>query len=311
MQIQDSNKTNDYLNKGTLDKLVDKTVFHNEADNPTASVIIVTYKTDISLLERSIKALTDRAESTHEILLVENSDESRLQNFIQNYNVSYIKLKRNYGLNTGRNVGINYSKGHILIFLDDDAIPGENFIDEHVRAHRSNGILALRGKCLPRTKSIFNHFAFHYDLGNDIFPYMVNLEGNSSFKRETLIEVGGFNTALEGAGGHEGIEITKRIIERTNDRSSVIYWPGAVIYHDYSKSLLHYLKKQIRHQNHSKYVSTRHPDFINFLRSYKPISTKDERELDSITRIKLDIIRRINRHALKPNSIINRMVNYL
>lgn len=311
MQIQDSDRTNDYLNKETLDKLIDKTVFHDETDTPVASVIIVTYKTDISLLERSINTLTHRTKSTYEILLVENSDESHLQNFIQNYNVNYIKLKHNYGLNIGRNIGINYSKGRILIFLDDDAIPGPNFIDEHIKAHQSHDILALRGKCLPRTKSIFNHFALHYDLGNEIFPYVVNLEGNSSFKKETLIEVGGFNTALAGAGGHEGMEITKRIIDITKDKNSVVYCPSAVIYHDYSKSLLHYLKKEIRHQNHTKFVSTKHPDFINFFRSYKPISTKDEKDLDSITRTKLDIIRRINRHALMPNSIINRMVNYL
>ena len=107
------------------------------------------------------------------------------------------------------------------------------------------------------------------------------------------------------------MEISKRIIERTNDKSSIIYWPGAVIYHDYSKSLLHYLKKQIRHQKHTKYISENHPDFINFYRSYKPIIKKDEKGLDSITRIKLEIIRRINRHALRPNSIINRVVNYL
>lgn len=305
----------DLFDQQTIGNFIDKAIIHNKATIPTASVIIVTYNPNIRLFKQTIGSLIGRTVSSYEIFIIDNSDNSkesyRLQQFISGADLNYIKLKGNYGLTIGRNVGLNYSKGKILIFLDDDAIPGENFIDEHVNAHKANNILALRGKCLPRTNSIFNHFALHYDLGNDIFPYMVNLEGNSSFKRETLIEVGGFNTSLDGAGGHEGIEITKRIIERTNDRSSVIYWPGAVIYHDYSKSLLHYLKKQIRHQNHSNYISTRHPDFINFFSSYNPISTKDERDLDSITRTKLHIIRRINRHALRPNSIINRMVNYL
>ena len=151
----------------------------------------------------------------------------------------------------------------------------------------------------------------HYDLGDDIIPYCVNLEGNSSFQKNILLEVGGFNSDLKGAGGHEGMEISKRIIEKTNDRDSVIYWPDAVIYHDYSKSLLHYLKKQIRHQVHTKYISENHPDFVTFYRSYKPIIEKDEKELDFITRTKLDMIRRVNERALRPNSIINRIVNYL
>ena len=299
------------MNKETLDKLIDKKEFHNEIDSPAASVIIVTYKTDTSLLEQSINALAADTECTYEILLVENDSESLLQDFISSHNVNYIKLKRNYGLNTGRNVGINYSNGRILIFLDDDAIPGGDFIDKHVSAHGSDNILALRGRCLPRTDSIFNHFAFHYDLGDDHFPYFVNLEGNSSFKKEIFTEVGGFDTSLEGAGGHEGMEISKRIIEKTNDKNCVIYWPDAVIYHDYSKSLLHFLKKQIRHQKHSKYIHENHPDFITFFRSYKPIIPNEERVLDFVTRTRLDIIRRINRHALRPNSIVNRIVNHL
>lgn len=302
----------DSLNQQTIASVVDKTIIHNKTTIPAASVIIVTYNLDIRLFEQCIKSLVDKTESTFEILIIDNSEESyHLQRFISGTSINYIKLKENYGLNIGRNVGINYSKGHILIFLDDDAIPGPHFIDQHINAHQTNNILALRGKCLPRTKSIFNHFALHYDLGDDIFPYMVNLEGNSSFKKEILTEVGGFDTALEGAGGHEGMEISKRIIERAHDKNAVIYWPGAVIYHDYSKSLLHYLKKQIRHQKHTKYISENHPDFINFFRSYETIIPNDEKELDSITRTKLEIIRIINHHALMPNSIINRVVNCL
>lgn len=299
------------LDESAIKDKIDRVSLNQNPDTPAASVIIVTHNTNRKLLSASIGKLKNDTGIPYEILLIDNNEVSHLGEFAKTGGISYIKLKRNYGLNTGRNVGTLYAAGKVLIFLDDDAIPGDNFVQEHVNVHESDTIHAVRGRCLPLTNSVFNHLALHYDLGNDTIPYCVNLEGNSSFKKNVLLEVGGFNSALKGAGGHEGLEISKRILEKTNDENSVIYWPGAVIYHDYSKSLIHYLKKQVRHEKHIEYIAKNHPDFLNFYRSYKPVIIKDERELDYITRRKLDMIRRLHRRALRPNSIINKIINYL
>ncbi|OGE19929.1 MAG: hypothetical protein A3J42_02020 [Candidatus Dadabacteria bacterium RIFCSPHIGHO2_12_FULL_53_21] len=293
---------NNYLDVETISNKIDKAVVRNESINPTASIIIVTYNSNISLFEQTIKSLTDNTTNSYEILIIDNSEKSHLQDSFTDTKVNYIKLKRNYGLTIGRNIGISYSKGKILIFLDDDAIPGENFIDEHIKAHQVNNISALRGKCLPRTKSIFNHFASHYDLGNDTIPYIVNLEGNSSFNKNILIDVGGFSTALEGAGGHEGLEISKRIIAKTMNPNSIIYCPKAIIYHDYSKSLFHFLKKEIRHRNHWKYISKDHSDLIEFYQSYSHNIPRSYRDLDFLTKTKIVLIRALCRLVLRSHT---------
>ncbi len=290
----------DLLDKHAIGNLIEKTIIHNKTKIPTASVIIVTYNPNITLFKQTIESLVDKTLSSYEILIIDNGGESyHLQQLISGTYINYIKLKHNCGLTVGRNVGISYSKGKILIFLDDDAIPGENFIDEHINAHQINNISALRGKCLPRTKSIFNHFALHYDLGNDTIPYLVNLEGNSSFNKNILLEVGGFSTALEGAGGHEGLEISKRIIAKTMNPNSIIYYPKAIIYHDYSKSLLHFLNKEIRHRNHWKYISKDHLDLIEFYQSYSHNISRSYRDLDCLTKTKIVSIRALCRLVLR------------
>lgn len=300
-----------FLDNETINSTIDKSIIHNKTIIPTASVIIVAYNPNLSLFEQTIKTLVDKTKSSYEILLIDNSEKSQLQKFAADSNLNYIKLNRNYGLTIGRNVGINYSQGSILIFLDDDAIPGKNFIDEHVKAHQDKNILALRGKCLPRTNSIFNHFASHYDLGNDVIPYFINLEGNSSFKKDILIEVGGFNTVLKGAGGHEGLEISKRIIAKSLSKYSIIYCPKAIIYHDYSKSLLHYLKKEIRHARHWKYIHEHHPDFVEFFLSYNPKTNSIDKDLDLITKSKILLIKKMRQIALRSGAHLKSCKSYI
>ncbi len=295
-----------FLDETTINNKIDRVIFSNNTKSPIASVIIVAYNPNMKLFEENIKSLKTDNTNSYEIIVIDNSDKPHLEKFIAKYDFNYIKLKRNYGLTAGRNVGINYSKGQILIFLDDDAIPESNYINEHIKAHQENDIVALRGKCLPRTKSLYNHFAHHYDLGDQILPYYVNLEGNSSFNKRILADIGGFNIELKGAGGYEGIEVSKRIIEKLAKRNSIIYYPNAIIYHDYSKSLVHYLKKQIRHENHIKYIMQNYPDFFDFYQSYSSSYNSNDNKLNYMTKSKIFFVRTLRRTALKSNSIINR-----
>lgn len=51
--------------------------------------------------------------------------------------------QRGVGPSCARNVGINAARGEVLIFLDDDMVVAEGFIDAHVRFHRSRRVAAI------------------------------------------------------------------------------------------------------------------------------------------------------------------------
>jgi len=235
---------------------------------PKASVVIVAYNTNGNLLSQNLKSLKEQTIKEFEILIVDNSDKINLLEIVSKYNLKYIKLEKNYGPMLARNVGIKYSSGDIVIFLDDDAVPANNFVEQHIRAYEESNILGLRGKVLPRTSSIYNNFASHYDLGNQLITWPIDIEGNSSFKRYVLIEVGGFNPKLLEVLGHEGIELTYRIICKYKDKNKLIYWPDAAIYHDYANTFTKYFKKRSRHTENADVLKLQYPGMSKFIEDY-------------------------------------------
>ncbi|KKH47434.1 glycosyltransferase family 2 protein [Methanosarcina sp. 1.H.A.2.2] len=277
---------NDYLRDLNNTEIISKIIDPDIKDGlPVLSVVIVTYNTNKDQLEQCLSSLNNQTFKEFEILLVDNNDQLDISDLVSKYTIKYIKLKRNYGVNIGRNVGINFSKGDIIVFLDDDAIPARNFVEAHFNAHNECNMLGLRGKSLPKTSSIYNHFASHYDLGEKVIPWLMDLEGNSSFKKETLIEAGGFNPEL---WGHEGIELSYRIISRYKDKSKLVYHPKPIIYHDYSDTFIKYAKKQLRHDRHRVMLNYYFPDLFKFASKYKLDSIKLKKDTPPLlVRVKL------------------------
>lgn len=215
---------------------------------PEANVIIVTYQANDDLLA-NLSALEKQTFNKFEVLIIDNNHDNKIESIISKYHlkISYIKMNRNDGLCIGRNVGIAYSTADLLIFLDDDAVPASNFVEQHVAVHQDQHIVAVRGKSKPKTMKFWNLFAMHYDLGSKVIPSFIDLEGNSSFKKEFFEKVGGWDIDLSSHGGHEGILLTRKGLQLFNDKTKFIYCPDAVIYHNYSNSFEEFILKIKRH----------------------------------------------------------------
>lgn len=237
-----------------LKKIIDEKIRHacptgKKCDVlPKANVIIVTYKANDELLA-ILSLLEKQTFNNFEVLIIDNNEDHGIESVISNYHLKifYIKMHGNYGLCVGRNVGIAYSTADLLIFLDDDALPARDFVEQHISIHQNQHIMAARGKCHPKTMKFWNLFAMHYDLGPKVIPSFIDLEGNSSFKKEFFKKVGGWDMNLTPHGAHEGMLLTKRGLDYFNDQTKFIYCPDAVIYHNYSKSFKEFVRKIIRH----------------------------------------------------------------
>ena len=279
------------------------------SQKPGASVVVVTYNTNVKLLAENFKALFNQSVENYDVIVVDNSDKKDLEPVVLGFPVKvYIKLKENAGLSVGRNIGVSRAQGDIVIFLDDDAIPDRDFIREHLKAYETYDIVGLRGKSKPRTKSVYNYLTAHYDMGDSAIPHYINLEGNSSFRKDILEAIGGFDTVIKGAGGHEGAELSYRIINRLKDRNKLIYYPGPVIYHDYCTSFSRYFRKVKRHEKNLKHLADKHSEEISRFRASYPkrpnINTPDKRSL--FTKIKLKLIRKAVSGLLKLDEIFSR-----
>jgi len=260
----------DYIKQLDMDVIAKTIQPEYPKDSPKASVIIVTYNPDEKEFRECLEPLMRQTRQDFEILLLDNSDKNDAKHLLCELNLTYIKLRKNYGLSLARNVGIRLSKGEFVIFLDDDARVPENWVEEHLKAHETHDIIGLRGKCLPKHPGFFNDLSTSYDMGDEIIPSHMDLEGNSSFRKQYLFEIGGYNPAFAKSGGAEGLELAYRLVSRYKDRNKLIYYPGAVIYHDSVSGYLEYMRKRKRSIKHAAIAKQIFPDVFEFARSYPP-----------------------------------------
>jgi len=261
-------------------------------DDIYLSIIIVSYNTNMDLL-LCIKSITEQLIPKAEIIVIDNGYNDLVYNRLLEYPINYIKLKNNMGVCFGRNVGITESKGEILAFLDDDCLVDNNFINNALSIFKNRSIYGLRGKIKFKTKTIYNLLQNHYDLGNSIFPYFINVEGVCIVRKQALIEVGGWN---ENIWGHEGAELSYRLVNKFG-RDGLIYHPDIIIYHDFANSLRKLIKKDIRHQKVYQLLKKDHNYIFNFTNSYKLESkvskVSTEYKLSFIDRFKIYCIEKI------------------
>ena len=110
----------------------------------SCSIIIPFYR-DSSFLKRNLTSLTyqdlppDFKKNKVEIIIVDGGSSINLKNLIKPiqrfYPVTYLKLKKNYGKATARNLGLLYAQNEIVIFLDEDIVTPEDFISSHLLRH--------------------------------------------------------------------------------------------------------------------------------------------------------------------------------
>ena len=237
-----------------------------------ASVVVVTYGTSRRALAETFSGLLGQTCGAFEVVVVDNGTDWDVLSAIRPFRrlQRYLRLDDNYGPCLARNLGAHVALGDVVIFLDDDAVPAHDFVTEHLAAHEREGLVAVRGRVVSRTENTYALLSTFYDMGNRPFPWYVNIEGNSSFDRRTFLDFDGFDERLGGRAGHEGIELSSRLIEGGIDRKRVCYWPGAVVFHDYADGFHDYLSKQVGRKRTTEYLQRSNPTLFEFSRSYRP-----------------------------------------
>ncbi|MCE5187550.1 MAG: glycosyltransferase [Planctomycetaceae bacterium] len=218
---------------------------------PLFSVIIVTYNRaeDVAHCIRSLRA---QPSALYELILIDNGDQKATE--AAHLADVYVDCPINFYPAEGRNIGAALARGPILVFVDDDALVGPNYLDSIRKAFETYEILGLRGRILPKDKSGLGSVSSIYNLGNEPLVSISNIEGNNAFRRDAYLAVGGMDPLLFG---HEGGEFHWRLIQRFNDVSAVIYNPETVIYHDYGDAQKSETK-QARYKHNNEYILHKH-----------------------------------------------------
>jgi glycosyltransferase involved in cell wall biosynthesis len=172
-----------------------------------ASIIIPTRNRPVKLSQAvnqlNAEMIHSSLSSTVEIIIVDDGSEKAIRNeFGSNayeLNSPAIKIVRTpewKGTSWARNAGVGVCQGEILIFLDDDLIPGEHFIRETLAEHEKYpDTMVIVGNIKKLRNDFYSNYWFErYDAlfnkkGSDFYEIRALSSGNFSIKRNLLNQI--------------------------------------------------------------------------------------------------------------------------
>ena len=130
----------------------------------TFSVIISTYNRSKELKETLSSILTQETTLPKEVLIVDDSDDGETERLFEdmrkefeakNINLIYIKNPKQKSLTVARNIGVEHSRGDVIVFLDDDVTLDKNFFAEVLYVYKNypnvKGVQGFWGKNIKMT----------------------------------------------------------------------------------------------------------------------------------------------------------------
>ena len=210
------------------------------------SVVICAYTLErIELIAAAIESLGAQSVAPHEIVLViDHSPELEAECQQRWPQVHVLANREQQGLSGARNTGLAECSGAVVAFLDDDAEAAPDWIERLGRAYADGSVLGAGGTVRPRwSEGRPRWFPAEFDwvvgCTHSGMPRerqaVRNLVGaNMSFRREALVEAGGFRHELGRIGkipaGCEETDLCIRIGQR-HPEGEIVYDPEAVVEH--------------------------------------------------------------------------------
>ena len=210
-----------------------------------ASIIIPARDAMVTIGQAIESVLMDARHEDIELIVVNDGLDEATARLDRKYPVKVIPGNGN-GIAAARNIGLKFSRGDILIFLDADCQVLPGWLKSHLEAHeRYGGLLAIGGSFCLKSDATFwarcDHYCSWYNVGPDWPEAWVpnHPGGNISITQSTFDRVGQFREDLPRSGVHEDIEWQVRL-QRVGGR--IRFEPHAAVWHFDRANLKGYLK---------------------------------------------------------------------
>lgn len=220
-----------------------------ESDCSGVSVVICTRNRPENLAG-CLEALQKQQCPPGEIIVVDNApSDERTREMAAAWGVRYVREDRP-GLDFARNCGFRSATQPIVAYVDDDARPSADWVAVLAAAFATHEVAAVTGNVAPAELSTseqclfewvyggmrhgFERWLFRRDLLSTTELLWANLCGvgtNMAFRRQVLLDLGGFDPALDvggPAGGGGDLELFHRLVA---GGYSLLYEPAAIVWH--------------------------------------------------------------------------------
>jgi glycosyltransferase involved in cell wall biosynthesis len=180
-------------------------------------------------LERTLVALRDQTYDNFEVIVVNGPSDDGTADMLASFrDRARLATCDEASLGRSRNIGVRMSSADIVAFIDDDAVPRDDWLEVLVLPYRNRAVAAVGGPVFdvpsndvawglctctrlgvadPSSEGPLERY-----LGRGADPVAYLPGCNMSFRRQILVDVGGFNTLLTDT--HDDAEICSRLIDR-------------------------------------------------------------------------------------------------
>jgi len=217
------------------------------SSSPRVSVVVNTYNRAASL-HQTLQALRRQNYLNFEVIVVNGPSTDDTVEVLRRH-AAGIRVgscaQRN--LSISRNVGIHMARGEFVAFIDDDAVPDENWLVDAIAAFDSDEIAGVGG-------FVFDHTGYELQYSYTVCDRMGNafhnvtvpmpefcypgchrfpalLGTNSIFRRSALLEIGGFDEQFDYFLDETDVNV--RLIDAGYVLKQI---PRAFVYHRYLPS---------------------------------------------------------------------------
>lgn len=243
----------DIINTHKLQAFLERHPDTSSANNHFKATVVVCTRDRPDDLKRCLEKLLQLPDDGQEYLVIDNcppNDDTR--GVVESFGsrVRYIREERK-GLDIARNRALEEARNEIVTFIDDDAVPEENWLRMLVRNFSDPLVMCVTGLTLPielqnEAQEWFERYSTFrrgferkvYDLYkiNPLAAGRVGVGVNMALRREIIKEIGSFDEALDAgtstcSGGDT--EMFSRILK---SGYRIVYDPAAVNWHRHRTS---------------------------------------------------------------------------
>ena len=214
---------------------------------PPVSVVVNTYNRAASL-HQTLQGLRRQNYSNFEVIVVNGPSTDDTIDMLRAHTAQIrVGTCAQLNLSVSRNVGIEMARGDFIAFIDDDAIPDEDWLADAIAAFDSDEVAGVGGFVFDHTGHELQYSytvcdrmgnAYHnltIPMPDFCYPgchrFPALLGTNSIFRRSALLEIGGFDEQFDYFLDETDVNV--RLIDAGYTLKQI---PKAFVYHRYLPS---------------------------------------------------------------------------
>lgn len=216
--------------------------------NPVTASVIIATRNRADSLERALEALSSLEVPPGiqaEIVVVDNGSTDGTGKIVSSYSrLAAVPLRYVYearpGASAARNRGIREATGELLLFTDDDCVPGPGWLADAARAIGSNLLQVIGGRV-----ELYDPADLPVTIKTDLAPETLTSVGalygflhgcNMIVGRPVFDRIGVFDTRLGPGTAVAAAEDTDLVYRAFRSSIPVSYNPAPLVFHHHGRS---------------------------------------------------------------------------